>query len=189
MKWRTAATGVVVAAAVAYSGFLVRQSVHAHKASATPTVASKGGAQEGYLPGDIAPNFSLVTTKGTKVSLASLHGHAVWLNFWATWCPHCRQELALLEKEHQQHGSQLVIVGVDMEQSRSKVQTFAAARGLTYPVALDVQGSVSAAYNVHGLPTSVFIAPDGTIKAVRAGAITSPTLAQHYLNLILKTSG
>ncbi len=189
MRWRSVATGAVLAAAVVYSGYLVRQSIHADRTAQPKVVGQRTTVTEGYLPGDMAPNFSLTATDGQTISLASLRGHPVWLNFWATWCPHCRQELALIEKEHQRYGTGLIIVGIDMEQSRAQVQAFVRARGLTYPTLLDTQGSVSAAFNVHGLPTSVFIAPNGIIKAVRAGAVTSPLEAQAYIDQIVSRSG
>ena len=145
---------------------------------------SPGQAAVGSLPGDQAPNFTLTALNGKPVTLSALKGHGVWLNFWATWCPHCRQELALIEHEKKLYGSQVAIVGVDLEQNRGVVASFAHARGLTYPVVLDYQGSVSAAYGVKGLPTSVFISPNGTIKAVITGAVPSSEVAAPYLRSI-----
>lgn len=183
MEWRQAATGVVVAFAVAYGGVLVHhQMVDGRSAGVIP---GSTRAREGNLPGDLAPSFSLTTLNGQQLTLASLQGRPVWINFWATWCRHCRQELALIEHEKQLYGNRVVVVGVDMEQSRRVVASFSRNRGLTYPVALDTNGAVSAAYGVKGLPTSVFVAPNGIIRAVLEGAMPSSQVASQYLQKIL----
>lgn len=181
MQWRKIATGVVLAAAVVYAGVLVHQSLPSHRVAAD----SAPHQVVGTLPGDQAPNFMLTTLNGKSITLASLKGHGVWLNFWATWCPNCRQELALLEYEQKAYGGKVTIVGVDLEQSQGKVASFVAQRGLTYPIALDSHGSVSAAYGIKGLPTSVFIGPNGTVKAVVTGAVLSQDVAHQYVRKII----
>lgn len=187
MHLRKVGTAVVVAAALVYSGFLIQQSIRSgHNAASNPAALSH--ATIGTLPGDVAPNFTLATVSGKTIALSSLRGRGVWLNFWATWCPHCKQELAILEQEQKLNGTQVAIIGVDMQQSKSLVQPFAAARGLTYPIALDTTGSVSAEFGINALPTSVFIKPDGTIDAVYEGAMENMAMATRYLNQISRRS-
>lgn len=180
MQVRKWVTGAVVALAVVYSGFLIRQSLK-------PTNVQSQAADSatlGNLPGDQAPNFVLKTPSGKTVSLATFRGKGVWLNFWATWCPNCKVELPIVEQEHKLYGGRVAIIGVDVQESAERVQTYARAHGLTYPMALDSGGGVAAAYGVTGLPTSVFIGPHGRIRAVYTGAIESLGLASQYLNRI-----
>ncbi len=176
------ATGLVLVAAVLYAGVLVHQNVGR---VSPPMAKSLSTRPLGDVPGGRAPNFSLVSLTGTKVSLASHYGHPVWINFWATWCPNCRQELALIQHENTLYGSKLVIMGVDMEQCRQAVARFVHERDLTYSVLLDPQGAVSAAYGIKGLPTSVFVSRRGVVKAVLEGGIRTPAIAQFYLKKIL----
>lgn len=182
MKTRQWVTGVVVVLALAYSGFLIHQSLK------PPGRAVTGASHEtpvGNLPGDQAPNFVLKTPSGKTVSLASYRGRGVWLNFWATWCPNCKVELPIVEQEHKLYGNRVAIIGVDVQQSSAVVSRYAAAHGLTYLMALDTQGGVAAAYGVTGLPTSVFIGPHGRIRAVYTGAIENVSLASQYLKRVM----
>lgn len=181
MAWRRWATALVLVAAVLYAGWLVHQQLTPPAAAGHPTSVH---AAVGPFPGDRAPNFTLRTLRGKTVSLAALAGKPVWINFWATWCHNCRQELALLEQEQARYGGRVVIVGIDLEQSASVVGPFAKAHGVNYPIALDSHGAVAALYGVRGLPTSVFIAPNGTVKAVLEGAMPSAQAARQYLKQI-----
>lgn len=174
----------VVGCAVVYSGFLIHQSIHP---AGTVTQSVSVRATVGNLPGEVAPNFSLKTVTGQTVTLASLRGHGVWLNFWATWCPNCKVELPIVEQEHRLMGNHVAVVGVDVQESAAIVGQFAQRFHLTYPIVLDSQGGVAAAYGVTGLPTSVFIAPDGVIQAVYPGAITSTATASRYLDHIQRS--
>lgn len=180
MQVRKAATVAVVAAAAVYSGYLIHQSAHPAGTIASSRVASHRPV--GNLPGDVAPNFVLKTAGGKTISLASLRGHGVWLNFWATWCPNCRVELPIVEQEHRLYGNKVDILGVDVQESAKTVSLFVSSHGLTYPTVLDTQGGVAAAYGVTGLPTSVFVAPNGVIRAVVTGALQNLATATHYIN-------
>lgn len=183
MDVRKVATWTVVGLAVVYSGFLVHRSLGVQHAAAGGQSRLQH-AQSGFLPGEVAPSFTLKTTTGKTITLASLRGRGVWLNFWATWCPHCKQELPIVEQEQRLYGQKIDIVGVDVQESQAQVQQFAHSLGLTYPIALDSQGGVAASYGIHGLPTQVFVAPNGVIKAVYEGAFQNAGQALHYLKQI-----
>ncbi len=182
MDFRKATTVGVLAAAVVYSGYLIHQA--AHPPGTVTSAGQEHHATVGDLPGDVAPNFVLKTPAGKTVELSSLRGHGVWLNFWATWCPNCKVELPIVEQEHKIFGNQVQIIGVDVQESAQTVAKFSAERGLTYPMVLDSQGGVAAAYGVTALPTSVFIGPNGVIRAVYTGAMSNLAMATHYLNAI-----
>jgi len=173
-SWQRIATAVVLAAAAGYAGFLLAPVVAPKHAS--PTVAAK--TTEQYIPvglavGDYPPNFTLEDVQGRTITLASLRGHAVWLNFWATWCPWCRTEMPDMEKVHEMYGNRLLIYGIDIQQSRATVTQWLTQHGITYDVLLDTTGQVATTYDVNQLPTSIFIAPNGRITAVHTGAFLS----------------
>jgi cytochrome c biogenesis protein CcmG/thiol:disulfide interchange protein DsbE len=125
----------------------------------------------GFLkPGSKAPDFSLMDTDGRTVTLSGLKGRPVLVNFWATWCLPCREELPLIAGAYRAHRDQgLAVVAIDFgDESRQTVQKWWRDHSLEPPPVLDPEGKVSAAYGValktSGLPVSVFIARDGTVS-------------------------
>ncbi len=187
---RWAGWGVLLAALI-YAGFIIGRAVQPARpqVAAVKTVkeakTSAGPSQYGLSPGQFAPNFTLETTTGKVVTLADLRGHPVWLNFWATWCPWCKKEIPQIETVQKDDGSTIDIYGVDIQQSAATVSQYMTAKQMNYPVLLDTQGSVAAAYGVEFLPTSVFIAPSGKILAVSTGALISPKDVAPYVQKLL----
>jgi len=126
-----------------------------------------------------APEFSLpviVNGNGT-LSLQALRGRAVYLNFFASWCGPCKQEvpyIGKLSKEYARHN--VVVVGVDELEPADKAKEFAAQYHLPYRVTLDDNGDVGGSYGLIGLPMHVFIARNGTVAAYRIGEISEAQL-------------
>jgi len=144
---------------------------------------------EGARVGDKAPDFTLTDTDGDKLSLSDLKGKGVILNFWATWCGPCRQEMPLLQKAFEAHGSEgLVVVGVDVGEQAAPVKTFLKELGLTFPAVLDTDQETSRLYRVYGLPTTFFIDRQGVIHYVLVGP-ADQALLDHQIPEILKTPG
>ncbi len=175
-RWQRVTTAGILVAAAAYAGFLLAPVVVPH---ASPTATLRRGhpahrVAVGLQAGDYPPNFTLEDIHGHTVTLWDLRGRAVWLNFWATWCPWCRREMPLMERMHQHYGNRIAIYGIDLQESRSTVVRWLAAHGIHYDVLLDTTGGVATAYDVSQLPTSVFIGPDGRITAIHVGALLSP---------------
>jgi cytochrome c biogenesis protein CcmG, thiol:disulfide interchange protein DsbE len=125
--------------------------------------------------GSVAPAFALpvvVNGQGT-LSLASLKGHAVYLNFFASWCEPCKQEVPYIGKLSKRYAKDnVVVVGIDELESADKAKQFAARYNLPYRVALDDSGDVGGAYGLFGLPLHVFIASDGKVAAYRVGEMS-----------------
>jgi peroxiredoxin len=116
------------------------------------------------------PQFSLSMPAGRPVSLARLRGHVVLLNFWATWCLDCRQEMPALEALHRRFGGRgLAVVGVNAREGLTVVRSYARELGLTFPLVLDADGAVTARYGVIGLPTTFLIGRDGRAVALAVG--------------------
>ena len=128
------------------------------------------------------PAYSARSLEGKVVDVASLRGHPVLLNFWATWCEPCRMELPELVKLHRRLSTRgLVVLGVSLDSGRTaeQVKAFAARRDVAYPLLLDADDLASRSLGVGTLPVTVLINADGTIAWSQTGAIVpdDPALA------------
>jgi peroxiredoxin len=116
------------------------------------------------------PEFSGFTVDGRRVSLESLQGKVVILNFWATWCLECRPEMSAFERLHRELSAQgLAVVGINAREGTTTIREYAKELGLTLPLILDPKGTINAAYGVIGLPTTFFIGRDGRPVALAIG--------------------
>jgi thiol-disulfide isomerase/thioredoxin len=107
------------------------------------------------------------------VQLAALRGRAVWVSFWASWCPPCQAETPTLRAMDEQYRDRgLSLVAVQVQQTVDDGRAYAQRYGLTYTIGEDVSGAVFRAYHVYALPTQFFIDPDGIIVAVVNGPLT-----------------
>ncbi len=121
-------------------------------------------------PGTAAPAFTLKTVEGREVSSKDLVGKAVLLNFWATWCGPCKDEMPALEWLRRQFDpNAFVLLAVTADIQRGGIKAFVTQLGLGFPVLLDEDRDVSAAFTVRGLPTTVFIGKDGKLIGRAAG--------------------
>lgn len=118
--------------------------------------------------GDRAPNFELLDMDGSKVKLSDYEGQGVFLNFWGTWCPPCKKEMPYIEKHYKEFKDKGVqVLSVNIGESDFKVSTFIDQYGLTFPVMIDKNKSVSRnSYNVVPLPTTMLIDKDGVIQNI-----------------------
>ncbi|MCK9517469.1 MAG: TlpA family protein disulfide reductase [Dehalococcoidia bacterium] len=137
------------------------------------------GQQPASEVGRAAPNFRLRAVRNGEVSLADYRGNWVLLNFWAAWCPPCRQETPTLQAFANEHPEGLVVLGVNQQEAASVARDFIDEYGVTYPTALDLTGEVSVAYRVSrgGLPASLLIDPEGVIREIHLGQIREDDLA------------
>lgn len=148
-------------------------------------LSSSPSPREGFL----APDFTLDTLDGNKITLSDLRGKIVVVNFWATWCLPCREETPALEKAYEQYKhSGMVILGLNLtnQDSVNDVEFFVQEFGLTYPILLDQDGSVGYLYQVKGLPTTFFINREGTIRTVLVGGPMSETFIRSKIEALLK---
>ena len=140
--------------------------------------------------GGLAPDFQLQDLDGRAVSLSGFRGKPVILNFWATWCGPCRDEMPFIQeifenKEWSDKG--LVILAVDIGESPSTVKEFLENYGLSFQVLLDIEQSVAKNYNIRGIPTTFFIDKDGIIQDMKIGAFSSKAeIEQRLINSIVK---
>lgn len=131
----------------------------------------------GVKVGQKAPNFKLMDLNGKQVSLASLKGKGVVLNFWATWCSPCRAELPDFQKEHRR-GKKYRVVTVNLRENKKTVQNFVKKGKYTFPVLLDTKGQAANLFKVRGIPTTYFIDKNGIVREVVVGALSGTQLRQ-----------
>ena len=120
--------------------------------------------------GDAAPALSLPKTTGGTLTLASLKGKPVYLNFFASWCGPCNEEapsIAALQRKYKAKG--LTVIGVDSQEDVSKAKGFIAKYKLPYAVVTDGDGAEGRAYGVLALPVHVFIDRSGKVSTYRLG--------------------
>lgn len=112
------------------------------------------------------------------MDLASLRGKPALVNFWASWCPPCRQEAPELKRFDKTLGSKANLVGVDWNDNADNAKKFISAAGWTYPVLRDSSQAVGSAYGLSGLPTTFVLNPRGDIVETLQGPQTAASLRQ-----------
>jgi peroxiredoxin len=134
-------------------------------------------AQIGVRPGQVPPELELVANDGTRspltdlqgrpIRLADLRGKAVWLNFWASWCPPCQAETPVIRDVADAYRDRgLVVIGISVQESSpDNVAAYARRYQLDYTIAADSTGQIFRRYGPRGLPTSIFIGPEGAVHA------------------------
>ena len=118
-----------------------------------------------------APLFVLENLRegGPSVSLADLRGRPTIVNVWASWCVPCRREMPILAALHEEVGDRVAFAGVNHQDERAAALAFVEETEVGYPSGFDPEGTVSRDYAMFGIPTTVFISPDGWILEQRTG--------------------
>lgn len=136
--------------------------------SAPPSGVSEGGP---------APLFAFTTFDGRKVTLSDFAGRGVVLNFWASWCVPCREEMPYFDKvarASQERG--VAFLGLALLDDEPSSRAFLNEVGVSYPTGPDPNNEIARSYEVLGLPTTVFIRPDGTVARKWPGPISEAQL-------------
>ena len=130
-----------------------------------------------------APDFKLGARGGMNVALSGLRGQVVMINFWATWCGPCRQEMPLLEQMYKKYRPMgFTLLGVNVEPDPSGAEGWLAATPVSFPILFDRENRVSKLYNVSGMPSSVLIDRNGNVRYLHRGY--KPGDENTYLNQI-----
>jgi thiol-disulfide isomerase/thioredoxin len=117
-----------------------------------------------------APEFSLAALGGQKLSLSQYKGQVVMINFWATWCGPCRQEMPLLDAMYKKYKKMgFTLIGVNVEPDSKAAEAFLKTTPVSFPVAFDPDSSVSKLYSVQGMPSSVIIDRKGNARVIHRG--------------------
>lgn len=131
-----------------------------------------------------APDFTLTTLRGEPFVLSEQRGTPIVLNFWATWCGPCRNELPALQSASERFGGRIQIVGVDQGEPVADVERFVDEFGLTFAIPMDQEMSVGQQYGVIGMPTTFFIDRNGVIRHIWIGEMNSITLAEGIAEIL-----
>lgn len=137
------------------------------------------------LVGKAAPPFTLKRlSDGASVSLASLRGKPVLLNFWATWCIPCRTEHPVLVRAAKILGTEIQFVGIVYQDRNEVVEAWLDTYGgRAYPTLIDEGGKTAIAYGVYGVPETYFIDAQGVVKAKHVGPLSVPALETYLARL------
>lgn len=129
------------------------------------------------LVGDPAPDFQLLAADvQSVVHLAELRGKPVLVNFWASWCGPCREEMPDIQAAYTAAGGALEVIGVNVREADIVARGFAYNLGVDFPLVLDYDGAVAQQYRIGGLPVSYFIDAEGVIRSVNIGYLSKESL-------------
>jgi thiol-disulfide isomerase/thioredoxin len=153
-----------------------------------PSAFLIGSPIPGLRIGDLAPELEgdgpdgrvqLTNLHGTPIRLADLRGKAVWINFWASWCPPCQFEtptVRAMDERYRDRG--LVIVAVQVQQTVDAGREYAGRYGLRYTIGADVTGAIFHTYHVFALPTQFFIDANGVLRQIVNGPLSESRASQ-----------
>jgi thiol-disulfide isomerase/thioredoxin len=142
-----------------------------------------GCGGQGPRVGEPAPDFQFQGSDGQPTSLSDLQGSPVLLNFWATYCPPCREEMPYLQQVYNEwQGKGLVLLLINIGDSSSDVAAFMQSEGLFFPVLLDSNGATAARYDIRSIPTTFFIDSKGVIQHIKVGAFGSAAEIESLLS-------
>jgi thiol-disulfide isomerase/thioredoxin len=155
-------------------------------------------AKIGVRVGQVAPElavplpdgttYQLTDLDGRPVRLSDLRGKAVWINFWASWCPPCQSETPVIRDLAERYADRgLVVIGISVQEtSRNDVQAYATRYQLGYTIATDLSGYIFRLYRPPGLPTQIFIGPEGAIHSVVLAPLTEADAADQIEAILPK---
>ena len=120
--------------------------------------------------GRTAPEATLALRSGSAITLSQLRGQVVMLNFWSSWCGPCREEFPILDGIYRdKHAAGLVLVGVDVDSYKNDAAPFLSKHPVSFPIALDLSGTVAARFDQDAMPMTVLIDRRGTVRWIHRG--------------------
>ncbi len=158
-------TGARVAVVLAVLGLIGLMGWGLYKVSKKP------------LEKGVAPDFTLKSFAGQTYTLSQLRGKVVIINFWASWCPPCREEAAYLEQTWRKYKDQdVVFIGVDYVDAEKPALAYIKEFDITYFNGPDLGTLISQRYNINGVPETYYVAKDGTLRGNKIGPLVAPEL-------------
>jgi thiol-disulfide isomerase/thioredoxin len=195
MNRRTYLT-IVIALLILITFIIVRQTFVGNRSKESPKKyaptsnnARKNSVDLEVKPevGHRAPDFTLETLNGETIKLSELKDTPVLINFWATWCGACREEMPILQKAQEKYLNRVKILAINLansERSLKEVKEYLKDNQLTFTVPLDKDGSVADSYRVRAIPTSFFIDKNGVIKAKFIGTMSEEVLEENVAKIL-----
>jgi DsbE subfamily thiol:disulfide oxidoreductase len=137
------------------------------------------------LPGQPAKEFTLGLLDGSSLTLSEMRGELVLINFWASWCPPCEDEMPALQAISEEFRAQgVTVVGVAYDDTETDAREMISRFGLTYPVGLDAGDRISSDYGITGVPETFVVDRNGQVAYVHIGPVTAEQLRQDLANLL-----
>jgi thiol-disulfide isomerase/thioredoxin len=128
-----------------------------------------------------APDFSLEDLDGNIITLASLGGKNLIINFWATWCPFCVDEMPDLQKLYENYKDEdLVVIAINIQESKSRVTKFLEDEGIDLPILLDEKGTTAITYGANSIPLTIAVNKEGVVVAGHRGKLTYEQMEAMY---------
>ena len=188
-KWQRRLPLIASALAIVIGLLLIAGPALLSLLPAAPKPALQSGMQSGMpKEGQPIPDFELPTLDGQRtVRLSDLRGSPVLINFWATWCGPCKQEMPLLVEQYNWNkGKGLRVLAIDtlLNDNRDDMRAFAKQFNMNFDVLVDETDAIAGGWEVMGLPTTFFVKPDGTVAKVHVGQLTADQLKE-YMKLIM----
>ena len=176
------AVAVLAVAAGMWAGVGLARIARPHAGLQAPTgqvaISGQGTFDKGNAQAGPQWSLPLLSDPSRTVSLSQFRSRPVVVNFWASWCPPCREEMPALAEAARRLSGRVSFVGIDSNDQRDAAVAFAAQVGVSYPLAYDPHGIVASRYGVFGLPTTYFLSAQGRIVGRQAGAMSQARLDQ-----------
>jgi peroxiredoxin len=117
-----------------------------------------------------APDFTLKSQNNGNLKLSELRGKVILINFWASWCGPCRQEMPVLDELYRHYRSlDFTVLGVNVEQNSDDAKSLLKDVPVTFPILFDKENKISKLYDVKGMPSTVLVDRDGNIRYIHMG--------------------
>ncbi len=166
-----ALVAVVAIAAIVYPSLADKAN---EALETTSSVSSSDTTDEKQYPK--AKDIKIFDTDGNEVKLSDFYGKPIILNFWATWCGYCVQEMPDIEEAFKEHGDEIQFLIVNTDDGIEKGEAFLKNKGYTFPTYYDLDYNAAITYSITGIPRTIAIDKDGFIRYNRAGMISADTL-------------
>ena len=140
----------------------------------------------------LAPDFFVENTEGDTIRLGDVLDAPIIVNFWASWCPPCREELPYFESAYQEYRDQIRFMMVDLadgyQETQADAEAFVAEKGYTFPVYFDTTGNTVTAYGLSAIPVTAAISGQGELLRLQVGGMSEESL-QSMIELLLADAG
>lgn len=145
-------------------------------------------AQAGPRDKGMAPDFTITGFDKRKVTLSELRGRVVIINFWASWCPPCREEAAYLEQTWRKYKDKdVVFIGVDYVDTEKAALAYIKEFDITYINGPDIGTRIAQAFNIQGVPETYYVARNGELRGVHIGPLKAPVLDEKIDELLAES--